>query len=79
VEAAPHCAPCTDARQAGPGAQIALFPGVDAMLAQLAAAGIKLAVVSSNSEETVRHVLGPANSVRITHDLAVVECGVTCI
>jgi phosphoglycolate phosphatase len=48
-------------------AQIALFPGVDTMLAQLQAAGIRLAVVSSNSEDTVRHVLGPENAVRITY------------
>ena len=48
-------------------AQIALFPSVDAMLAQLAAAGITLAVVSSNSEETVRHVLGPESAAHITY------------
>ncbi len=48
-------------------AQIVLFPGVDTMLAQLAAAGIRLAVVSSNSEDTVRHVLGPENAARITY------------
>jgi phosphoglycolate phosphatase len=48
-------------------AQTALFPGVDAMLAQLHTAGITLAVVSSNSEETVRHVLGPENAARITY------------
>lgn len=48
-------------------AQIALFLGVDAMLAELTAAGITLAVVSSNSEETVRHVLGPENVARITY------------
>ena len=48
-------------------AQIALFPGVDTMLAELTAAGIQLAVVSSNSEETVRHVLGPENTARITY------------
>ena len=47
-------------------AQIALFPGVDRMLAQLAEAGITLAVVSSNSESTVRHVLGQENAARIT-------------
>src|SRR3712207_5976592 len=48
-------------------AHIALFPGVDGMLAQLAAAGITLAVVSTNSEEMVRHVLGPKNAARITY------------
>lgn len=48
-------------------AQITLFPGVDDMLAQLAAAGVRVAVVSSNSEEMVRHVLGPENAARITY------------
>ena len=48
-------------------AQIALFPGVDHMLAQLTAAGITLAIVSTNSEATVRHVLGPENTARITY------------
>jgi phosphoglycolate phosphatase-like HAD superfamily hydrolase len=48
-------------------AQIVLFPGVDTMLAELHAAGIQLAVVSSNSEDTVRHVLGPENAARITY------------
>ena len=47
-------------------AQIALFPGVDHLLAQLAETGITLAVVSSNSEETVRHALGAENAARIT-------------
>ncbi len=47
-------------------AHIALFPGVEDMLAQLFGAGITLAVVSSNSEDMVRHVLGPQNAARIT-------------
>lgn len=41
-------------------AEIALFPGVPAMLATLDAAGIRLAVVSSNGEVAVRRALGPA-------------------
>lgn len=48
-------------------AQITLFPGVDHMFAELHAAGITLAVVSSNTEETVRHVLGPEAAARITY------------
>jgi phosphoglycolate phosphatase len=52
-------------------AHIALFSGVDHMLTQLHAAGILLAVVSSNSEDTVRHVLGPENAARITY----YDCG----
>lgn len=42
--------------------QIRLFPGVDAMLARLSATGALLALVSSNSEATVLHVLGPGNA-----------------
>ncbi len=48
-------------------AQIALFPGVDTMLTELAAAGITLVVVSSNSEDMVRHVLGSESAARITY------------
>jgi phosphoglycolate phosphatase len=51
--------------------QVALFEGVDAMLAQLAEAGVMLAVVSSNSRDNVRQVLGPANVARIRY----FECG----
>lgn len=47
--------------------EIGLFDGVDAMLAALAAAGVTLAIVSSNSEANVRRVLGPANAARIAH------------
>ena len=39
--------------------QIPLFPGASAMLADLAAAGVKMAVVSANGEDTIRTVLGP--------------------
>lgn len=39
---------------------IRLFPGIPDLLAALAAAGIVIAVVSSNSESTIRHVLGPS-------------------
>jgi len=38
---------------------IQLFPGIDRMLRGLSERGVALAVVSSNSEENVRHVLGP--------------------
>jgi phosphoglycolate phosphatase len=41
-------------------AQIRLFPGAAAMLAALDAGGVQVAIVSSNSEENVRRVLGPA-------------------
>ncbi len=52
------------ARDAG---QIRLFPGVDALLARLSGAGVRLAIVSSNSEGNVRRILGPANSALIAH------------
>ncbi|HVL76167.1 MAG TPA: HAD hydrolase-like protein, partial [Noviherbaspirillum sp.] len=39
--------------------RIPLFDGTDGMLRQLAAQGAALAILSSNSEENVRTVLGP--------------------
>ncbi len=39
--------------------QIALFPGAAEMIEELARAGVKLAVVSANGEQTIRTVLGP--------------------
>jgi phosphoglycolate phosphatase len=52
-------------------ARIKLFDGMAEALQQLAAAGIELAVVSSNSVDNVRSVLG-AEAALITH----FECGV---
>lgn len=52
-------------------AQIALFEGVDGMLRELAAQGVTLAVVSSNSYANIRQVLGPENAALITY----YECG----
>lgn len=46
---------------------IALFPGVDDMLRRLADRGVKLAIVSSNSEATIRKVLGPELAGLIAH------------
>lgn len=54
-------------------AEIALFAGVDALLPDLAEQGIALAVVSSNSLDNVRTVLGPANTGLISH----FECGMS--
>ena len=42
------------------------FPGIAAMLADLAAAGVGLAVLSSNREDVVRQVLGPESAGAIT-------------
>lgn len=50
-----------------------LFPGTAEVLHRLAAAGVQLAVVSSNSRENVERVLG-ANNTRL---LAHVACGVS--
>ena len=52
---------CAQAHGAG-NRQIPLFPGIDGMLRALVNAGAMLAVVSSNSEANVRHVLGPQNT-----------------
>ncbi len=46
---------------------IALFPGVDRLLRELAGRGIRLAIVTSNSIENVRRVLGPDNAALIDH------------
>ena len=45
--------------------RIALFEGITPLLETLSAAGIRLAVVTSNSEANVRAILGPANTARI--------------
>lgn len=48
-------------------ASIPLFPGVERMLQTIAARGIMLAIVSSDSEANIRHALGPANAELIAH------------
>jgi phosphoglycolate phosphatase len=47
--------------------RIQLYPGITELLAALEAKGLTLAVVSSNSEENVRRVLGPQSAARIRH------------
>ncbi|GAA2825550.1 phosphoglycolate phosphatase [Aminobacter aminovorans] len=49
---------------------VALFPGVGPMLASLAASNIRVAIVSSNTENTIRRTLGPA-AVHVSH----FQCG----
>ena len=44
---------------------IHLFEGVGEMLGELSRAGIRTAIVSSNSEENVRRILGTRNAARI--------------
>jgi phosphoglycolate phosphatase len=51
--------------------RITLFPGVDRLLRELAGRGVRLAVVTSNSIDNVRQVLGPDNAALIHH----YECG----
>ena len=48
-------------------AQIRLFPGVDALLARLHAAGVRIAIVSSNAESNIRRILGPENAALVAH------------
>ncbi len=50
---------------------IALFPGVDRLLRELAAREVRLAIVTSNSIDNVRQVLGPDSTALIHH----YECG----
>ena len=45
--------------------QITLFPGAGQMLADLSTAGVRLAVVSANGEDTIRNVLGADNAALI--------------
>ena len=52
---------------------IPLFDGIDSALRHLAAQGVGLAVVSSNSEHNVRQVLGP----ELTGLIAQFECGMS--
>ena len=46
---------------------IKLFPGTEKMLSALRAAGLQVAIVSSNSEQTIRNVLGPEIAAAIHH------------
>ena len=48
-----------------------LFVGVEALLARLVDAGVRVAIVSSNSEANVRTVMGPALAAHVTF----FECG----
>jgi phosphoglycolate phosphatase len=50
---------------------IQLFPGAKALLRRLAGQGVVLGVVSSNSAENVRRILGPEAAALIEH----YECG----
>lgn len=58
-------------RMAADAEAIQLFDGVEAIVEQLSAAGVKLAVVSSNSESNVRRILGG----RTAGQFACFDCG----
>lgn len=45
--------------------QFELFPGTPDLLQQLAEAGVKIALVTSNAEKNARIILGPENAARI--------------
>ncbi|MEZ0243238.1 MAG: HAD hydrolase-like protein [Sphingomonas sp.] len=47
--------------------QINLFPGTPDLLAKLKATGVRLALVTSNSEDNARRILGPENAALIEH------------
>ncbi len=47
--------------------QITLFEGIEDVLAELATSGVQMALVTSNSVENARRVLGPTNAARIGH------------
>jgi len=53
--------------------EIALFQGIDEVLRRLSSVGLTLAVVSSNSYENIRHVLGAEIAALFAH----YECGVS--
>lgn len=59
-------------RMAEHAADIDLFPGIDALLRALHAAGVRIAVLTSNGEDNVRAMLGPALAALV----ADYECGV---
>jgi phosphoglycolate phosphatase len=58
-------------RMAEDAEAIQLFPGAKALLRRLAGQGVVLGVVSSNSAENVRRILGPEAAALIEH----YECG----
>ncbi len=45
--------------------QIELFPGTPDLLEQIAATGVKIALVTSNAEANARKILGPVHAARI--------------
>jgi phosphoglycolate phosphatase len=60
-------------KMASHNGNFSLFPGITEMLQRLAASGVQLAVVSSNSRANVERVLGPHNAALVNH----FACGVS--
>ncbi len=60
-------------RMAGHTGKLSLFPGVSEVLQRLAAGGVELAIVSSNSRENVGRILGADNARLMAH----FACGVS--
>lgn len=60
-------------RMAEDAEAIQLFPGAKALLRRLAGQGVVLGVVSSNSAENVRRILGPEAAALVEH----YQCGAT--
>lgn len=54
-------------RSAEAADRIQLFEGAADLLAELASSRIEVAIVSSNSEATIRRILGPANAGHVNH------------
>jgi len=52
--------------EAAAAGAFSLFPGIADLLSAVSAAGIVVAIVSSNKEATIRHVLGPS-AIHVTH------------
>lgn len=59
------------ARMHAAGGDIGLFPGIEQVLVQLVAGGTQVAIVSSNSGENIRRVLGARNTALVSE----FECG----
>ncbi|CAH0447170.1 Phosphoglycolate phosphatase [Ralstonia syzygii subsp. syzygii] len=58
--------------------QIRLFPGIEDTLRQLTARGVRIAVATSNTEDLVRTVLGPASGLVTDFCCGISVFGKTC-
>jgi phosphoglycolate phosphatase len=67
----PFIAHCVRRRMAADAEAILLFPGAKALLRRLACQGVVLGVVSSNSAQNVRRILGAEAAALVEH----YECG----